>query len=163
VDPAVNFHVRRAIVSYLKEGKVQGGVEREVVSFKDLGDGVFFPTEVQTKAIQTDGTRLLVWIDRVKIFAVNQPVSQSAFDFTFPKDSLVRHFPPENYRVKVDLWGPDNRPAREIKGVADLFPEQSERVQPGKSQLLLFCVANALIAVGLIAFLVLRQKSRSRK
>jgi hypothetical protein len=131
LDPAVNYMVRRVEEHNLKfpsnlpgHGRVKQHAvfEREVTQFREFGKGVFFPVEVQERLIQ-QSTHTVV--SNVRIVAttivVNQPFPKDAFDFRFPNNAVVTKVL-DNNRSKAEawLWGPDNKPVKQIRSRKDL-------------------------------------------
>lgn len=47
-------------------------------------------------------------------FKVNEPLEPDALSFRFPEYALVEHRPAVNGRTKVELWGADDKPIKEI-------------------------------------------------
>lgn len=113
LDPTVNFHARR-IVTRGPIGGSRGGngdAVREITKFHDYGDGVFFPEEIATYGLNNTVARSFVSEP-----TINASLPADAFDFRFPENCLVTHLPPVAGKAKVELWGPDNRPALEVTG-----------------------------------------------
>ncbi len=120
LDPAVNYHVRKSIAYQPRaglKGADTGGVVTVVKRFKDFGDGVYVPVEIERYGgVAGYGGP----VDRivVKDLVVNARLPADALDFTFPENCVVvdlRDVSSSDKR-KVWVWGPDNRPLREYKG-----------------------------------------------
>ncbi len=129
IEPATNFHVRRMVVYDKNELSVDGQIEtvdfqcvRTVKRFRDFGDGVFVPAEVETTTtVATSDSRSTLTSTLVKDVTVNKPLPPEALDFRIPENVLVLDTrtgrTPNTQRVF--LWGSDNKPAKEIMGPED--------------------------------------------
>jgi hypothetical protein len=135
IDPSANFAIRRAIEhqGVLKLPTDDGDQEareivrtRTILSYKDVGNGVFVPMLIRTSAssravADPADDRETVTESHVENLVVNQPLSDQALDFRFPEGVLVRYDPPiDPSRRRVVLWGKDNTPAKEIEKAQDI-------------------------------------------
>ena len=84
LDPAVGFLARR-IVSHIETENGQFEMTIDISDFQDCGEGVWFPR----KSIQTVSESSKTTTFEVTKLSVNQPLKGDAFDFQFPKNSLV--------------------------------------------------------------------------
>jgi hypothetical protein len=124
IDPALNFSIRRVSEhQHNVQKNIDGALEtytlkttRTARSHKDLGMGAYVPVEVEMIVdAATSDRRKSVTITRVRAVKTGPVVDQDALAFRFPKDVLVRYDPPLGpSKRKVVLWGPDNKPAKEI-------------------------------------------------
>ncbi len=140
IDPSVNFSVRK-VEELQKLVSLNGGqgdpifvhIEREVKEFADLGKGVFVPLKVETRFYdQGRSEAASIMTAKVSKIVVNRPLSPDAFDFKFPENVQVVHRP-KNGKARVQLWGADNKPIREIRSPADLLGDGQQAGQPGKN------------------------------
>jgi hypothetical protein len=135
LDPAVNYMVRRVEGHNLKfpltlpgRGRVKQHAvfEREVTRFRNFGEGAFFPVEVQERTIQ-QSTHTVVSKARIvaTTIVVNQPLPKDAFDFRFPNNAVVTKVLDNNRSKAAEawLWGPDNKPAKQIRSRKDLLDD----------------------------------------
>lgn len=175
IDPSVNFAVRMAdirqtITVPAEDGKPSQDVVhmvREVLAFKDYGDGVFVPESVELRNYENgvDDAPASVIRGTVRSVRVNQPLSDDAFAFAFPENARVMHEPPVNGRRRVQLWGADNRPIKEIRGVEDIPLEPEEQsgdawLSPtARAWLVILAIVNAV----LIGFMFWRRAHRRRR
>lgn len=127
LDPACGFHVRRSVVMLFEKGQPIGGTEREVRTFQDYGNGVFFPAEAVVTAVEPGKAPVPIWSVRVKRCQINEPIDGEAFHFVFPENAVVRHFPPVDNKVKAEIWGPDNKPRQTVAGFESLGQTLEEK------------------------------------
>lgn len=131
VDPEVNFHIRRyveynaALEVYDPQTKTTRNVgvvkTREVLRFRRLGNGVFFPIEA-TYSFRRDDLGKVTHIERtvVKDCSINTELPQDAFDFRFPEHVRVYHMPSADADFKVEIWGKDDRPVATLNSPKEL-------------------------------------------
>jgi len=126
LDPDHNYLARR-VETIANEEAIDGGQPvsfrnvTTVVSFGSFHDGLFFPTRLENESYRGLSAKPTHRIEfDVEVKAINGPLPADAFDFHFPKYTLVRTLPPINGKVKVELWGSDNRPLQEVTSNADL-------------------------------------------
>lgn len=126
LDPSVNCFARQ-VEEIQKLAASNGGeagevhLVREVKKFADFGKGVFVPSEVETRFHEQGSSEpVSIMTAKVSKIVVNRPISPDAFDFIFPENVLVVH-PPENGKARVQLWGRDNKPIKDINSPADLL------------------------------------------
>jgi hypothetical protein len=168
LDPSVNFLVRRRVMrlqTYPGENKGVSWTPYEsvgqVIKFANLGDGVFFPTEIEytTQDIGAPEPRTKM-SGEVSGLVINEPLPKDAFDFSFPENLVVHHS--SGGRTKMELWGPDNKPKLEIKGaqhLASLIASNTPR-HPYPAWVWLLCINATLLAVSLGALIIFRRRKR---
>lgn len=144
VDPSLNFAVRRVIEHKPGFQMEINGVEetynidipRTVKEFKSVGGGVYVPLEIESKTVaHTSDQRRVITRTEVEDLVVNEPLSRDAFAFRFPENTLVAYYPPVSPdKQRVVLWGPENRPAKEIEGPGDVpgVKEATEALKAGQ-------------------------------
>ena len=124
LDPTAGYLIRRIEVHsdiLLPTGKHHKDERvHEVVEFKDVGDGVFFPLQVRNGTPAFWGTEL-----KVRKIKLNEPVDASNFEMEWPKFAAVRHHPAVNGVIAFDIWG-NGQPLRSFKGSDDLRPFEAE-------------------------------------
>jgi hypothetical protein len=172
-DPSIGFLVRRTVEHVETLGsRAQKGVPftptdrtTEIAELRDFGDGVFFPTSVVfTIQHVGDSEPYLRRTCAVTDLTVNQPLPQDAFDFRFPANLLVQTYPPVDGKVKTELWGPDNKPIREIRTVEEFaalagVPPTAAARGRSTTWIVLFAAMNVAV-VALIAFYILRKRRK---
>ena len=128
LDRSINYNIRR--IEWRRTYTMEDGTEssarseHEVMAIADCGDGVFIPTLIEDRHFSTgdsasetpDGVSRLV----VKRFAVNKPLSSTAFKFVYPEHVVVTHGPPIKGSYRRQLWGNDNTPVGWIERVTEL-------------------------------------------
>jgi hypothetical protein len=188
IDPTVNFSIRRIVQTQNGVNKRIGGEDetysivttRTVREFEDCSNGIHVPTKIEMRSTAGTSDQREVRVDvRVENLKVNDAVSPTAFDFRFPPNVLVVQTPAERPDLqKVTLWGPDNRPAKEIRSPADIpgFDEARMRdplrpatsiaddAQNGSSSLRSVVIAVNLAAIVVFAaYLAWRRARRNHK
>lgn len=166
LDPSVNYMIRKVHFNIAdtdpspeKISPIQ--YSREAVKFHDAGDGVFVPTEVIAKMYTPAFGKAPVFESRfvVTSVSVNEELPADALAFRWPENALVVEHPPVSpTKRRVQLWGPDDKPVREVTSIADLgtppaLPAESGWFSPMR---ITFIVVSAL-AVATIVFFFLRR------
>lgn len=115
LDPEVNFNVRRVVEHHEGYEKYVNNsletysmdIERTVTSFRDVGNGVYFPLKIDNRVTSTlSDDRKSLSPTTVTDLRVNQPLSKGALDFRFPENATVVFGPPERPdHQRVVLWG----------------------------------------------------------
>jgi hypothetical protein len=121
VDPEKGFLIRRLDIIENVDFVGKRRVLREVKSFRDCGDGIFFPELVeQTIWIPGKAKASTSFVTtQVTTLDVNQPISPERFTLPFPKDLLVGvHQQDGSYELQ--LWGPDDSPIETITDMKQL-------------------------------------------
>lgn len=168
IDRSVNFHVRRATthVAGIKDaaGKPAGyEIVREVMRFRDFGNGVFFPEKVEMRVFPSSrSAEPMITPVTLKVLSLNTALSDDALGFAFPEHALVRHFPPQDGKVRVELWGPGNRPLKEVTKFEDLSSFLPSARASAQSRVAWKAVANIVILAIFIAGVVIYRRVRAR-
>jgi tetratricopeptide (TPR) repeat protein len=109
--------VLRYATSTIDEGPAWVYSTEEVKQFQDCGHGVFFPQKTQYDLLANKKldpkNNYCMTITATKL-SVNSPMPAKAFDFRFPENAVVLQDAQEKKSIKVFIWGPDNRPAKEF-------------------------------------------------
>ena len=125
LDPAAGYMVRK-MVGHIPNWIVSNGPPvnvvhaHEVLEFKDFGGGIFVPIKIRHGEADK-------WLSEtvVKSIKINEPIPPETFELNWPKYAQVRHLPPVNGRIKIEVWG-DGKPIRETKGLADIYALEAE-------------------------------------
>jgi hypothetical protein len=135
--------------------------------FENVGDGIFFPRDVEVenrfKTEEIPEERVTTNRGVVKRLIVNKPLPVEAFDFRFPKDVLVRHLPPSDEGIRVELWGGNNRAVKQIRGVRDLDEfavKSTPKCQPARWQM--FLLVNGALVIAIVVFLWARKRRQTQ-
>lgn len=137
--PEKNFMLCRIDnVTKVENEEQSSHFRREVVSFQDCGNGVFFPKEVVQSSF--DGLGNLITRSEAKMevteITVNQPLSPKLFDFEFPEGLLVQIHPPKAGRLDHHLMGEKNEIIRTyLAEMNDLNRERDELFAQGRMNL----------------------------
>jgi hypothetical protein len=168
IDPEINFLVRQMnseIITKNQDGTQSSFFTQRTVTDFFLGnDGVCVPTSIKYESFSSPKQNHAESLGLVQIHLkkINQPLSTKAFDFIFPKDSLVSENPLIKGNVKVWLWGADNKPLREILSPDDLLlgdPTASPSQTRGNwVRLILILGGTILIIIAVIKILRNRKK-----
>jgi hypothetical protein len=153
--------------------KNQDGVQtshftrRTVTEFFHGNDGVCVPTGIKYESFSSAKLNQIesMGFAQIRIEKINQSLSKKAFDFIFPKDCQVSENPPVNGKVKVWLWGENNKPLREIKTPTDLLLGDTDLVHPRNNKYvwvgrIFILMGIILIILGIISFLKNRMKNK---
>jgi hypothetical protein len=178
IEPSKSFCVRRLVKHQTSEEVVAGKkesypmeVDRTVLRFKDFGDGVFVPEEVETKlTVKRAEPFCAITHTDVKVLALNQPLAEDALSFHFPKDVQVIDSRTSTVTTNtVFLWGADDKPVKEIKSLEDLPGYQLPPVTPPPSPdhksskvWWILLLVNAVLLMALLLFLRVRRGGHSR-
>lgn len=155
IDPTVNFFVRQVekVQKLAPSNGGEGGevhMVREVKEFAGFDKGVFVPLKVETRFYEQGGSKAAsIMTAKVSKIVVNRPISPNAFDFIFPENVQVVHSP-ENGKARVQLWGRDNKPIRDINSPADLLgdgpqPNEAVRWSRGRYVAILGAIVGAIL------------------
>ena len=136
IDRGANFMIRKLERSWRAQSERGSKPSRttyvvEVKRFKDFGEGVYLPEEVETRMLApafmagpTVETRMVA-----RDVVVNAPLPADALDFHFPENVVVRELVPGREK-RILLWGPDDQPKKEIEKMDDLGPHRVAGSQP---------------------------------
>ena len=86
----------------------------EVVKVRPLAGGILLPVRIEHIARLNDKETSKCWTQIVDA-QINEPLAEDALTFRFPEYALVKHLPAVNGLNKIELWGADDRPIKEIK------------------------------------------------
>jgi hypothetical protein len=96
VDPSANYLIRKIVIDHLSpttnestNPEVQSQYVAQVLEFRDVGEGVFFPVESETYSITKDNPRYGEKRFTVTALSINEPVAESKVAFEFPPNTLV--------------------------------------------------------------------------
>lgn len=105
-----------------------------VTKFQDHSGGVWLPVEVESREWRYGQLVTERQVD-VKVLnaIVNKPLPSDALDFKFPENVLVTRVSREGGILRQELWGPDNKPIREITTPDDLNKLMAEAVAAVKA------------------------------
>lgn len=91
VDPAVNYLVRK-LIYHTSKPKVDLRVEKEVLSFREVQPGVFFPEQLVHGLFFSGGQ----WFEKAEAtltnIRVNEPLPEGQFRHTFPPGTMVTDY-----------------------------------------------------------------------
>jgi hypothetical protein len=125
LDPQAGYMVRKVAVRAPKVILGNGQTtsyeySREVIDFENLGDGVFVPTKVRNSIRDK-------WMSEVQVesIKVNESIPAETFQMNWPKYAQIRHLPPVDGKVRVEVWG-DGRPIRDIANNDDVRTLEAE-------------------------------------
>lgn len=96
---------------------------KQVLKFRDCGNGVFFPEVVECRNLGPVGVKrpssdgFFVTFTATSI-DLNESVSPDCLNFKFPENAVVIESLPGRKTGKVYLWGNNNAPAREFASPA---------------------------------------------
>jgi hypothetical protein len=169
LDSTVNYMIRRLLfrTSDPQPDNPRSSnliVEREVLEFLPCENDAFVPKRV----------RSTMWAPKVLkeptqrserdagMIIVNHDLPDSAFGFAFPENAIVRELPPVDGKTRAFVWGPDNKPAREIHSVSDLLP-LPPNLASGNKFVDSIGLIIALFLIGLLVLSVAAISYRSRK
>ncbi len=100
-----------------KDGEVRTTMDEwasAIHEFKELSDGILLP--MRTESTRTLNGKIIVRTATKTLNAkINEPLDADALEFKFPEYALVEHRPAVNGKTKVELWGANDRPLKEIK------------------------------------------------
>lgn len=178
LDPSVNFMVRKRVVHWEDapysdpdgaSSTSPADLITEITEFEDLGDGVFFPVAMVHRWSRPElygGKQLGELRGQVVDLTVNTILPPDALNFAFPENLLVRHYPPVDGKLKVEVWGPDNEPLTQLTGGLEQLLEIAgvDRETPAawpKARLLWMFGINAVV-VGALFFLWILSRRKGR-
>ncbi len=143
LDPNSNFFVAKSVKHM--EGNYRDETTGETkqynvdyiwraTKFQDHGGGVWLPIEVETREWRS-GQLITERQGDIKVLnaIVNKPLPSDALDFRFPENLLVTRVSREGGVLRRELWGPDNKPIREITTPDDLNKLMAEAVAAVKT------------------------------
>ncbi len=170
LDPRAGMMVRR-VVNHHEDYEWPGeGIViwaewvYEVMSFRDCGEGVFFPTETEWRVYRAghEGATSVTKFTTNNL-VVNRDLPPDALDFRFPAYALVGN-PPKDGRRVVSLWGPDNRRIRDLYTGDDILQAERElHPQALESpRVLSNLVIVNLLVIGAAATILLMRAGRRR-
>ena len=138
LDSKVNFLVARFVNHFEGAHRDEStGVTRaynvdyvwRVTKFQDHGGGVWLPLETENREWRSGQLLPERQLDcKVLRAVVNKPLPADALDFRFPQNVLVTRVARDGHVMRRELWGPDNKPIREINTTDDLNKLMSEAV-----------------------------------
>ena len=173
-DPAANFHIAmtstRVPVPTLGDAPAPRIVSTlEVKRFQDLGNGVFFPLEIEGRAFK-EGQVEPISVYRIEVddLHVNEELSSDAFDFSFPKYAIVLTNPPMEGRARSRLWGDNDRPMGDLTDYSSLIKLAEEHgfsitegdPSASRSRTILFWCLGVCLALSVLIGVFLRVRKR---
>lgn len=139
----------------------------EVISFRDCGQGVYFPEQIVQKMIAPDQNESVTLGEiKVTLGSVNQSIDEREFDFRFPQDLQVVEDLYGEGKHKLLLWGDNNQPRAHITNGQQLLeyltPAQRSDIPPASNGRWWMIALNLIVAIGVIAVLT-RSRWQRRK
>lgn len=139
LDPEAGYLIRSLVVHHPVSNpedptEVPLRAERDVTKFQRHGDGVYFPVEAEFRLYPVgllEGRPSLVQRLVGSKITVNQTLPVDAMDFRFPEHAVVNETPAVNGKYKAFLWGPDDKPLRQVYDFDDLGPDPDRRPRTG--------------------------------
>ncbi len=160
LDPQVSFLVRKCIsfdIDPAPRNPQTCAIEthRMVKEFRGIGDGIFFPEVVEVvsyaRKLLSDKPNQVLRFEAQKL-RINSPIDPAVFEFVYPENALVYRYPVEHGKHNVWLWGPDNKPLKQIVEQSDLGPlPVSGDEGTGLARIIWLVVAASLVSVLLAA------------
>ena len=172
LDPEADFHVWKMymdIVS-LDTNKIVLISERTVTNFENH-DHVYVPSTIIFKnysSLKRDELSSL-GTTQLSNISINNIIDTKTFDFIFPPNAIVKEEPTINGKVRVWLWGPNNKPIREIKSPQDLrfgysaTQENRSTAQENHSAFGWFRIVLTLAGLSLIIYALILQRQKKRE
>jgi hypothetical protein len=128
IDPSCNFMIAQRIErdpEFVHANGDKGLTSMFTVQeFRDCGDGAFFPTRIEIRGCGGKGcdpaAAPLNSTILVTSLEVNPKLADELFELEFPKYAVVKHMPPVNGRIQVDVWG-DGKPLASANSVEELW------------------------------------------
>lgn len=138
LDPAVGYLIRRlelAVPVDAKLNRPHADYEWIVQRFKKVAGDVYFPVETTYLVRFPDFSDKITSECTMKAskLTVNAALPSDAMNFTFPENTVVNFDGLSNDKSRqAFLWGPDNKPIKELHSAADLRPD-SNAVEPSRN------------------------------
>ncbi len=139
----------------------------EVISFRDFGQGVYFPEQIVQKMIAPDQNESVTLGEiKVTLGSVNQAIDEREFDFRFPQNLQVVEDLYGEGKHKLLLWGENNQPRAQITNGQQLLeyltPAQRGDTPAASTGRWWMITLNLIVVIGVFAVLM-RSRWQRRK